>query len=200
MKRYSLFKCFYYNYIKMNLNGFRLRIKPGTQIVVGNETSISGNGILFFNTNKPESFKAKCYFQLRNKGSLFLESENFFHYGTDICVFEGGSLELHGCSLNAYSQLRCKNHIYIGKGTTVSRNVQIWDADHHEFNHELDDKEVVIGDHVWIGAGAMILKGVHIGDGAVIAAGALVNKDVPSGALVAGVPGKVINEHVEWKF
>lgn len=200
MRKYSLIKCAYYNLIRLRLNRFALRIKPGTQISIGKESKISGDGVLFFNTNKPESFKTNCFFQLRKHAILCIENRNFFHYGTDICVFENGVLELHGCSLNAYSQLRCKNHISIGENTIISRNVQIWDADHHEFGQEADDKEVIIGQHVWIGAGAMILKGVHIGNGAIIAAGSLVNKDVPEGALAAGVPAKIINAHVEWVY
>lgn len=49
---------------------------------------------------------------------------------------------------------------------------------------------IVLGDHVWIGAGAMILAGVTIGEGAVIAAGAVVTKDVPAGYFAKGVPAK----------
>ena len=49
-----------------------------------------------------------------------------------------------------------------------------------------------IGNDVWIGAGAIVLKGVTIGDGAVIAAGAVVTKNVPAGAIVAGVPASTV--------
>ena len=55
-----------------------------------------------------------------------------------------------------------------------------------------DNKAVVIGNDVWIGAYVSILPGVHIGDGAVIAAGAVVTKDVEPYAIVGGVPAKVI--------
>jgi acetyltransferase-like isoleucine patch superfamily enzyme len=51
---------------------------------------------------------------------------------------------------------------------------------------------IVIGNNVWIGAGAKILDGVTIGDGAIIGANAVVNKPVPSGARVAGVPARLI--------
>ena len=46
--------------------------------------------------------------------------------------------------------------------------------------------------NVWIGYGAVIMRGVKIGDGAIIGAGAIVTKDVPPYAVVGGVPAKVI--------
>ena len=50
----------------------------------------------------------------------------------------------------------------------------------------------VVGNDVWIGANAIIMRGIVIGDGAVIGAGAVVTKDVPSYAIVVGVPGKIL--------
>ncbi|MDD7568929.1 MAG: CatB-related O-acetyltransferase [[Actinobacillus] rossii] len=54
------------------------------------------------------------------------------------------------------------------------------------------DLETVIGNDVWIGARAIIKRGVKISDGAIIASGSIVTKDVPAYAIVAGVPAKVI--------
>ena len=51
---------------------------------------------------------------------------------------------------------------------------------------------VRIADHVWIGAGAIVLKGVSVGENAIIAAGAIVTHDVPPETLVAGAPARVI--------
>ncbi len=55
-----------------------------------------------------------------------------------------------------------------------------------------DDEPVIIEDDVWVGTGAIILKGVRVGTGAIIAAGAVVTKDVPPYTIVGGVPAKVI--------
>lgn len=56
---------------------------------------------------------------------------------------------------------------------------------------------VVIEDHVFVGANATILEGVHIHEYAVIAAGSVVIKDVQAGMVVAGVPSKVIKHRSE---
>ena len=56
---------------------------------------------------------------------------------------------------------------------------------------------IEIGDNVWIGARAIILKGVTIGAGSVVAAGSVVTKDVGPGELVAGSPARYIKD-VTW--
>lgn len=50
-----------------------------------------------------------------------------------------------------------------------------------------EDRKVVIGNDVWIGARCIIFEGITIGDGAVIAAGSIIRKDVPPYAVVGGV-------------
>ena len=55
----------------------------------------------------------------------------------------------------------------------------------------LDTQPVEIADDVWVGIGAMILKGVRVGRGARICAGAVVTRDVPEAARVSGNPAKI---------
>ena len=57
---------------------------------------------------------------------------------------------------------------------------------------DLLEGECVIGKDVWIGAGAVILRGVKVGDGAVVGANAVVTKDVDSFSIVGGVPSRLI--------
>jgi acetyltransferase-like isoleucine patch superfamily enzyme len=49
-----------------------------------------------------------------------------------------------------------------------------------------------VGNNVWIGYGACVLRGVTIGDNAVVGTNAVVTRDVPANAVVAGVPARLI--------
>jgi acetyltransferase-like isoleucine patch superfamily enzyme len=97
------------------------------------------------------------------------------------------------------SRLIAATAISVGARCAIAWEVLIMDTDFHRVDgRPSGDAPVKIGDRVWIGAGAKIMKGVAVGDGAIIAAGALVTRDVPARALVAGNPASVIREDVTW--
>jgi len=58
----------------------------------------------------------------------------------------------------------------------------------------MDEKDVIIGRDVWLGARAVVLPGVTIGDGAIIGAAAVVTRSAPAGAIVVGQPAKVVGQ------
>lgn len=60
--------------------------------------------------------------------------------------------------------------------------------------HPFSKGDVIIGNDVWIGQGAVIMSGVKIGDGAVIGAYSLVAKDVESYSIVAGNPARCVRK------
>ncbi len=65
----------------------------------------------------------------------------------------------------------------------------------YQLEHERARKtKIVIGNDVWIGNRAILLKGITIGDGAVIGAGAVVTKDVPPYTVVGGCPARIIRQ------
>jgi acetyltransferase-like isoleucine patch superfamily enzyme len=105
-----------------------------------------------------------------------------------------------GTAIGDRTEIHAGNRVSIGTGCNISWDVNILDRDYHKLE---SDQEVIapvhIGDRVWIGCRAIILKGVTIGDGSVVAAGSVVTRDVPAGALVAGNPAKVIREGVVWE-
>jgi len=102
--------------------------------------------------------------------------------------------------------ITARRNVTIGSECAISWNCSILDDDMHDVLELQDYKlssrgpqPVVIGDHVWIGAGAIVLKGVTIGRDAIVAAGAIVTRDVPAATLVAGAPACVIRRVAGWR-
>jgi len=102
----------------------------------------------------------------------------------------------HGCAFHIGRSVRIGCHCLLAGG------VQVFDLD----GHPLDAADrraglptpasavrpVEIGDDVWVGSGALILKGVTIGPRSIVAARAVVTADVPPDVVVAGNPARVI--------
>jgi len=150
------------------------------------------------------------------RGSLSLGSSQMWGKGTKVVIgshgritigsnFEshryvylaaqGGKLEIGShVFLNQNVSITCLDSITIGDNVLIANNVVIVDHDHAGSGFVTGP--VRIGSRVWIGANAVILKGVSIGDGAVIAAGAVVTHDVPAGTVAAGVPAVPIRKRV----
>lgn len=82
----------------------------------------------------------------------------------------------------------------LGGRTLMGENVSIHTEDPGPAGarDQYDIAPIDIGEDVWIGAGAVVLKGVTIGRGSTIGANAVVTRDVPENVLAAGVPATVI--------
>jgi acetyltransferase-like isoleucine patch superfamily enzyme len=105
-----------------------------------------------------------------------------------------------GTDVGDRTQIHCGAEVTIGAGTLISWDVVIMDRDYHALDADAEVcRPVRIGERVWIGCRATVLKGVTIGDGAVVAAGSVVTRDVPAGALVAGNPARVVRPAVTWR-
>jgi len=96
------------------------------------------------------------------------------------------------------------NSIKIGNDCLFSWNIDIWNSDSHPiFDSDgkvlNPSKPIYIGNHVWLGKGAKILKGVKIEDHSIIGMGTMVTKDVRSNTLVAGNPMRILKENINWE-
>lgn len=115
-----------------------------------------------------------------------------------------GDIEIgEHCYLNPHSTLYSGSGIRLGNYVMVGPNVSIVPANHAFGRRDVPMRlqgfapakgGVVIGDDVWIGAGATLLDGARIGRGAVIAAGAVVDGDVPPYQVWGGVPARFLKE------
>jgi acetyltransferase-like isoleucine patch superfamily enzyme len=105
----------------------------------------------------------------------------------------GSETLLNGCWIIAASD------VAIGDRCLIS-NAGILDNDFHNLpphlRHEPPTAQtrspVTIADNVWVGASALVLKGVHIGEDSAVGAGAVVRDDVPERCVVSGNPAQVV--------
>lgn len=89
--------------------------------------------------------------------------------------------------------------IIIGNNVLMGPGVKIFCGNHGtKLNNipmvyqQRQEKDIKIGNDVWIGANSVILSGTIINDGAIVAAGSVITKEVPANAIVGGTPAKII--------
>jgi len=103
-----------------------------------------------------------------------------------------------GTWIGAFTVIDASGGLRIGRGCDVSCGVHIYTHStalrcvSGRAYDAIDRQPVVVGDHVFIGANAVLMMGVTIGDRAVIAAGAVVTTDVAPATIVGGVPARPV--------
>lgn len=95
--------------------------------------------------------------------------------------------------------------IIIGESTMIGRNTNIRTSDSHPI-YDLETgerinypKSINIGNHVWIGAYARIMKGAVIEDGSMVGIGSLVTRTVEKNTLVGGAPARKLRSGIRWE-
>jgi acetyltransferase-like isoleucine patch superfamily enzyme len=137
------------------------------------------------------------------------------HVRGELMIFaHGGRISIgEWCYVGVGTRIWSGVSIDIGNRVLISHSVNIFDNLTHPIRASerhaqarqifttghprdifLDDKPVRIADDAWIGACAIIMRGVSVGQGGIVAAGAVVTKDVPAYSIVAGNPAVVVRE------
>jgi acetyltransferase-like isoleucine patch superfamily enzyme len=137
--------------------------------------------------------------QIGRRARVELGRWSWLGHGTKVRCHEGvvsiGAKTVMGqeCTISAYQ------HVSIGRECVIADRVMLIDFDHgmvevdRPIRHQgIYKRDVRVGNNVWIGYGACILRGVTVGDNAVIGTSSVVTKDVPPNAVVAGVPARII--------
>ena len=148
---------------------------------------------------------------------IFIRGDHHRIIVEDNCVVSGGEwwIEDDHCSLILHSYTTIEHaHLAITEPFSIleihrdcmlAKQVEIRTGD----SHSIIDNEtglrinkaanVVLKEHVWVGAHVKILKGVTIEAHSVIATASVVTNDIPSFSIAAGIPAKVIRTNIDWK-
>jgi len=169
--------------------------------------AIVGSNVLF-----PKNFGIENH---GNKSSIQIGSNNEFNADFHIRCYEHGTVKIGNYNWTSLRiQIVCANRVEIGNYCIFGRDVYISDTNEHPVDpierlkatvtywekktvdryQLVENSPVTIGNNVWIGERAIVLKGVTIGDNAVIAAGSVVTKDVPENTVVGGNPARVLKK------
>ncbi|MFB2733542.1 acyltransferase [Shewanella mangrovisoli] len=98
------------------------------------------------------------------------------------------------CSINCHQEIQIGNNVLFGESVKIYDHDHLFSAEHGVEKHQFKTGKVKIGNNVWLGSNAIILKGVIIGDNVVIAAGSVVAKDVPTSHIFINGTIKKINK------
>lgn len=115
--------------------------------------------------------------------------------GAELFVQPGAAMAIgHGVFVGKGTVISASESVHIGDGSQIAHLVTIIDSDHRVSaekslkNSGFVTAPVTIGKNCWIGANAVVLKGVAIGDGSVVGAGAVVTKPGPKRHVATGNP------------
>jgi maltose O-acetyltransferase len=140
-----------------------------------------GEGVQFGWKNSPLFYTGYCHVEV-NSARSWLEVGDRTEFNNNLMIKSEGA------------------GIRIGRDGLFGAHVEIFDSDFHDLDPARRRggapkiASVEIGDNVFVGMGARILKGTTIGSDSVIGAGAVVTGSIPAGVIAAGNPARVIRE------
>lgn len=144
-----------------------------------------GNGDIEIGCDLLKGAKAETRVRLLDDAIWSSDGGCKISYGATIEVLKGAVLDNGYFTLNSNSTIVSAKRVSFGQDVMISRNVVIYDSDFHTIfdymgNVINQSKPVIIGNHVWVGANCMILKGTEIESGSIIAAGSKASGKIES--------------------
>ena len=134
---------------------------------------------------------------------VWIEPPFFCDYGAQIVIGANTFINTN-CVMLDSAAIRLGANVLLGPGVqllTATHPVRAadrlppdWDPASGQARYRTRAAPIVIGDNVWVGAGALVMPGVTIGADTTIGAGSLVTRDVPRGVLAFGQPCRAVRE------
>jgi acetyltransferase-like isoleucine patch superfamily enzyme len=191
-------------YIVCKGKSVKIHVEKG--FVVFSKFVFKGDHVTIKFDNYVKIIKCSFIFEANNcslyvKGSRNIKNTKF-ELLDDYCSISTG--EDTGFNGNRILVAGANNYIKIGEGCIFAENAEVWASDTHSIldlntNQRLNpDKPIIIGDSVWVGNRAIILKGSEIGDNSIIGANSIVTQKFSKNLLLAGIPAREIKKDVYW--
>lgn len=206
MLQLSIIKYIKYNYFSPNIvRDKKAYIFPyrGAKIYMDKTARLILHANLHLNYEKVPGSREECFVLLRQNSQLTIHGVTYLCTKAAIQLQNGAEMDIGRSYINHEAVLLAGSSMRIGDGILISRGVYIYDSDHHKIldedgNRTNTGESVVIGNHVWIGLRATILRGSRIGDGAVVSAGSVVMGKVKAGTCAIGFPARSFSS-VQWE-
>ncbi|HTA27038.1 MAG TPA: acyltransferase [Bacteroidia bacterium] len=172
--------------------------------IIVNEGSLKvGIDFGYFDGGIYDSAKDRCKIFMINS-TLEIHGNVSLYPGVLIYAINAHIIIRNNTKINGNVEIISLKKIDIGEDCLFAEGIIVRDNDGHKFgsagsiSDELENKEIKIGNHCWIGQRAMILKGVTLDTNVIVGAGAVVAGSFQSNVAVAGIPAKIIKENVSW--
>lgn len=141
------------------------------------------------------------------KGKLIFKGKAHIGKASRVVVEKCGELVVgNNFAISASSYIYCYKRIVFGDNIQLSWNDLIMDSDSHSIydingSRINEDKEIVLGNNIWVGCDCKILKGAVIPDNCVVGANSVVtNSSITPNTLVIGTPAKSVKKISGWKL
>jgi len=141
---------------------------------------------------------------LKVTGTIHFEGKAKIGIGAKILtsgsLFFGNNVNITGDAL-----IICAKKISFGNEVMIAWKTIIMDTDQHQILNQDNqvinkDKEIKIGNNVWIGANCFVLKGSSINDGCIIGANSTITKSFnETNSIIANTPPRVIKQNIKWR-
>jgi len=166
--------------------------------------NISTNGLLNIGVQYVGFSHSNDVTLLNIGGKLILKSGYSIGRGCRFDIAENAIVSFgKGGYTNVNTKFIIMHGIQVGDNCVISWDCQFLDEDFHKVYYdgrENKPKEIIIGNNVWIGAGAKIYQGTRVADGSVIAANAVVRGQfLEKNTIIGGNPAKVVKSSIKWE-
>ncbi len=145
-----------------------------------------------------QRFSPLCTLKVYGKGMMKVERNCEFAPYCDFEVHGKGTLAIgEKTYFNRYCMISAHESVKVGRACMFGPGVRIFDNNHMHsradgVSCELTTAPIVIGDHTWVGANVVVLKGAKIGNNCVIGAGCVVRGVVPDGMVLVNKQEQIL--------